>query len=570
MTWRRRLSLAPLALAASAFQPLGAWTVESAAAYQYDAQADAPAPLLEGVLIIADVDLFEESGVAPFSGVRFLGETLAERQMRRSASGFLSQPLTIENLNRLSADLTLALDQAGYSVADVAVPEQEVRGGVVQIIVRVGALGDVRVEGNKHFSAASLKRLISLEPGETIRADRIKRDLITVNTNPFRQADVIFERGDAPGETDIVLNVSDRRPFRVFSNYANNGVSATGLSRFAAGASYGDVWGKGHVADAQFAISDDGESYWSVGGSYIAPLRSGHVLSFSGDYIRTNIPANEFFDTRGASRRLEAKYSIPLTPLNLRRGDTFLIDMTHELSGAFQYKRFNNTVEFGGTQVFESSPEIFQFAANYALSLEDELGAWNFNASGVYSPGGFTEANSDEFFTVVREDAKAVYAYMNVGLSRVLRLPYNMSLVARARAQLAGGRLVAPEQFAIGGASTVRGFQEATSLGDQGYFASAELRSPLWTPKLTGLVGASGDDQLQAAAFFDIGDVWNHGARTGFENTDNLASAGVGVRYRYAPHFTVKADLGFQLVDDPRLEDGSRGQYGHVSITFSY
>ena len=91
-----------------------------------------------------------------------------------------------------------------------------------------------------------------------------------------------------------------------------------------------------------------------------------------------------------------------------------------------------------------------------------------------------------------------------------------------------------------------------------------------WTPKLTRLVGASGDDQLQAAAFFDIGDVWNHGARTGFENTDNLASAGVGVRYRYAPHFTVKADLGFQLVDDPRLEDSSRGQYGHVSITFSY
>lgn len=540
------------------------------ASYSHASARSETVPSIEGVMIVTDVSLFQESGVEPFSGVHFRGEPIAETELEKAAASFVGQELTIDKLNNLTADLTLALDQAGYSVVDVAVPEQDVRGGAIQVVIRIGVLGRVLIEGNKHFSDESFNSLLSAGPGDKIHTDTIKRDLIAINTNPYRQADVVFQRGEGLGETDIVLNVSDRRPFRVFASYANNGVSSTGLNRFSAGAGYGNLWGRGHVADIQFSISDDGESYWSVGGSYVVPLRRGHTLSISGDFVRTNIAANEFFETRGGSRRLEAKYSVPLKSFNLRRGDTFLIDMTHEFSSALQYKRFNNTIEFGGVDVFQSAPEVFQFVGDYALSLEDELGAWNLSLRGVYSPGGVTNANSDEFFNLVREGASAEYAYVNVGLSRVIRLPFMLSFVARAQTQFSNGPLVAPEQFAIGGAGTVRGYQEATSLGDEGYFASAELRSPLWSPRIGRLAGASGDDQLQALVFFNIGDVWDNGVRTVSGDTHNLTSAGFGLRYRYAPNFTIQADLGFQLRDELPRMTADDDRYAHVSITFSY
>lgn len=563
MTILRSILSAFLSVAASIAAPALASTSQKSARSEN-------MPSIEGVMIVTDMSLFKESGVEPFSGVHFRGEPITERELEKAAGSFIGQELTIDKLNSLTADLTLALDQAGYSIVDVAIPEQDVRGGAIQVVIRFGVLGRILIEGNKHFSDGSFKRLLSAEPGCKLVTDEIKRDLIAINTNPYRQADVVFQRGEAPGETDIVLNVSDRRPFRVFASYANTGVSSTGLNRFSAGAGYGDLWGRAHLADVQFSISDDGESYWSVGGSYVMPLRHGHSLSISGDVVRTNIPANEFFDARGASRRLEAKYSLPLNSFNLRRGDTFLIDMTHELSGAFQYKRFNNTIEFGGVDVFQSAPEVFQFVGDYALSLEDELGVWNFSLRGVYSPGGFSSANSDETFSIVREGAEAEYAYVNVGLSRVVQLPFKLSLIARAQSQFSSGPLVAPEQFAIGGAGTVRGYQEATRLGDEGYFASVEVRSPLWSPKVGRLAGAPGDDQLQGLVFFNVGDVWDNGAPALSEGAHNLASAGFGIRYRYAPNVTVQADLGFQLRDDLPQVTTDNGRYAHVSITFSY
>ncbi len=84
------------------------------------------------------------------------------------------------------------------------------------------------------------------------------------------------------------------------------------------------------------------------------------------------------------------------------------------------------------------------------------------------------------------------------------------------------------EQFGIGGASSVRGYEEREITGDRGIAAALELVSP----ELATLIGmASGT--LRAIGFADVGWVRNR-LGTPCRSNDSecrLGSVGVGVRY---------------------------------------
>jgi hemolysin activation/secretion protein len=62
------------------------------------------------------------------------------------------------------------------------------------------------------------------------------------------------------------------------------------------------------------------------------------------------------------------------------------------------------------------------------------------------------------------------------------------------------------ERFALGGASSVRGYRENEFVRDNGFDASVEFRYPLFS----GRLAASGQS-LQLAVFYDIGSAWNKG-----------------------------------------------------------
>ena len=95
-------------------------------------------------------------------------------------------------------------------------------------------------------------------------------------------------------------------------------------------------------------------------------------------------------------------------------------------------------------------------------------------------------------FECKRFRASSNYLYVKADYQRTQKLPHGMSWVARIGGQLASQPLISNEQFSAGGTDSVRGYNESERLGDDGWQAGVEWRSPSFagdkTPSVQELV----------------------------------------------------------------------------------
>ena len=104
----------------------------------------------------------------------------------------------------------------------------------------------------------------------------------------------------------------------------------------------------------------------------------------------------------------------------------------------------------------------------------------------------------------------------------------------------------------LGGFDSVRGYRQDFALGDNGLFASAEVRIPLLHIRRI-------DGVMQLTPFVDMGTIWNSDDTE--INNDFLASIGIGLNFTVGNGFNARIDWGIPLVDvdsrgDSLQEDG--------------
>ncbi len=120
--------------------------------------------------------------------------------------------------------------------------------------------------------------------------------------------------------------------------------------------------------------------------------------------------------------------------------------------------------------------------------------------------------------------------------------------------QFSDESLIVGEQFGIGGADSVRGFDERILTGDTGLRLTAEV----WTPQAPFLPG------LRALVFADIGHRHLNNNEPGEVESDTISSAGVGVRYQWKENVSFTLDYGNALAKGKRVKGGP--DVGNVKI----
>lgn len=508
-------------------------------------------PTLAGLRLIPSADRLNASALALEKAVSVDGlPWLPPAKVEAIAAEFLSRPLTRGGLTRLTRELVILCRNADHPVVDVYVPPQDVSGGVVQVVVLVARLGALRVEGERWFPESLLAGEIRLKPGQEITGESLLQDIDWLNQNPFRQVDLVYERGRDPGETDVILRVADERPERAYAGYDDTGNQETGLGRLFAGFNLGNLWEADNELNYQYTRGTDAERLQADSASYILPLPWRHSLTVFGSWARAESEADRFFDLVGTSWQAGLRYAIPL-PVVAR--------YTESLTLGADYKWTNNNLGFGGTQVFSSPASVAQAVASYSGVMGDPEGTTRGSVTAFYSPGGVGGENNDAAFEVQRAGAKAAYGYVLASVSRLQRLPQDFTAVLSGLGQWSSGRLLATEQFGLGGEDSIRGYDDRLFNGDDGLSGQLELRTP--SRHFLGRV----PDQSQALAFLDGGRDWQNGARPN-ETEATLLSAGLGVRLQVGAHGTFKADYGWQLERQP----GTRPGRFHVSAVLSY
>ncbi len=539
--------------------------------------AEAPAgPALKGIVVVKSRDEVKKSGDLATTGLQ-VGpgdrlDILRGPDFAYVMESFIGERVTEANIKNIQREIILYYRSQGRSVVDVIVPEQtSIGSGVLQIFILEGSLGEVAVEGNNWTSAEFVSKNLHLEPGGAIDTRQLLKDVNWLNRNPGRSISAALRPGSAVGSSDVVLQVDERRPFRVFAGIENTGPRFTGSERFFVGGNWFNAFGKDHRVSYQFTSDVELQFLKAHSASYEIPLPWRHTVTVYGGYsdAESDFPGALAPSQNATSWQASIRYNIPLPDIRRYR---------HSFSLGFDYKTFNNDIIFlgipgtGGT----TDVEIAQIAAQYQASVPDSFGATAIGVSGYYSPGDLLGSNNDDVaFAGARAGSQAEYMYAKGAIERQTKLPFKMSWVVRAQGQIADGNLQASEQMGLGGYATIRGYDEREGNGDQGYVLSNEIHAPSFSPGR--LFSDEANDKLTLLGFYDYGQVTPHTRPLVVVTQDKhviMESVGVGLRYGIARNFSLRFDYGWQLRDSGVLTGpfGARKNRsrGHVSATISF
>ena len=245
-------------------------------------------------------------------------------------------------------------------------------------------------------------------------------------------------------------------------------------------------------------------------------------------------------------------------------------DSMHTVSLGFEYRDLKQRVVNGGSEV--STPlRYLPLQASHAgqwrhdsgagtqLTNSLALGLRGLLARSVPCPGTTLSGLQDQF-ACNRDGADGGFVTLRGDL-RHSRAFAGGTLALRSAWQVAMQPLVSGEQFALGGADTVRGYFESEASGDQVLLGAVEWRSANLARSLAGLWaaeaaadagnaaerGSGGLTDLSLLAFAEVAQARTLDPLPNQAGKVSLAGSGVGLRLRSGAQWSADLDLAWPL-----------------------
>jgi len=408
-----------------------------------------------------------------------VGNTALDREsIERAVMDFLGPGRRFDDVEAARRSLELAYRRAGFGFASVDIPEQRVDAGVVRLVVTEGRIARTRVTGSRYFSQGYiLSRVTAGAEGQVPHLPTLQGQLSEVNRSADRRVTPLLRPGRSPGTTELDLVVEDRLPVNgsvVLNNQAGRNTSDT---RLQVALGYDNLWQQDHSLSVQAAVSPQKLGEVQVlSANYSVPLGPGRLESLSLTLTRSD---SEVFagatgalgDTRLVGRGTAAALRRSWI-LALEEGDF------QQLVLSLEYKDMTDTVELLGAGAGDPTPIRYApLGLGWTRVVRAAGGDWQLGAS--LSGGLRGLINQQQAFANKRYEAQASYALWRLDARHQRTLPIGgLRMRAQLESQVAPAPLVSNEQFAIGGANSVRGYLEAEAVGDLGLRGSLQLGSP--------------------------------------------------------------------------------------------
>ncbi len=495
---------------------------------------ETPAP--EGTPRTLKVDSFAVEG----------NSLLSEDEIQSVVGGFEGRDLTLAEMKEAAARLTDLYRAKGFLLVRAIVPKQEFGTGPVKIRVLEGKVGEVQVEGGKHYSEEFVKRHIDAATVDgTLQMDRFQRQLLLLNEYSDLKAQAVLKPGAAQGTADIVVKVEDSSPIHFGLDYNNWGIPETGENRFGLTFDAGNIFGDGDEFRFRGVLqtpTDDASTFFQ--------LRYNTPVNVNGTRVGVEYQRGDFSSGDGLAQILDV------------RGDADIISgfVTHAL-----VRKLNHTSDLGLTLSHKSiRNDIF---GNVPLAREDYMSArvdyrgdWRSVSGRSLVAASLTKGfGGDGGILTSNPRANDDFTKINVDALRIQNLGGPFYGVLRGSGQIGFDSLYSIEQFALGGISSVRGYTQAELLGDSGYAVTAELR---WSPI------KDNPEIFQVVTFIDHGGVSIHDKFPGELPADSLTGAGFGFRSSLNENTHLTLDIGFPISPSETRRGDSAVVYGGIQTRF--
>ena len=453
----------------------------------------------------------EEEGTLHFvlHGVTFDRSAIfTAEELDAFAADLLEKDVAISDLYALVARINEAYEARGRLTCRAVLAPQTIRGGVLHITLIEGRTGAVTVEGNRRTAQSFLEYRLGIKRGEIPDFKELNRNLLRWNASYDAPLRVRMAAGKEEGTTDYVLEIAEPRS-ETLALYADNmGSISTGRERF------GLIYTNRSLTksrDRLTLMTLDARGMKSFLGSYQVPLgRDGSTMriGYSANATRIVQGALEPLNVRGHSTGVNIGFNIPLYVTTKRKTELYA-----------GYGRTHAQTDFAGNHW-----------------IDDRVDGWNISVtetlygrkSALLMTHGIRAAASEN---IGREESH--YSMYQGNVFYQTRTHGSQMITARLDGQVAFAHYIpSAERFYIGGAQSVRGYEESLLGGDSGYAASIEYAFPM-LPKSCAY----------GFLFYDCGAVYGDSA---FD--DHILSAwGLGIRTAASDPVYAQLSVGFPL-----------------------
>lgn len=461
---------------------------------------------------------------APDSDVRFV-----LREVRFSTSAFLSTeelaaiaaPYThrevgMADLQTMIAEVNRRYAERGVTTARAVLGHQAIQGGVLQVELVEGRLGELHIEGEAQTREAFIRKRIHQQPGDVVDSDQLRDDLVYLNRTSDVQAQALLRPGAQVGQTDIVLHANevDRRYLDVFVD--NAGIDSTGRERIGVQGFFNGLAGINDRLSASFAYAEGGlEGQASYSG--IVNPRNGRLgLSYSRSQINLVNGAYRDLDITGQSQAMTLDFTQP-----------FIANRTWLVQAMASAGRTESSTDIADERISDTQSTIATLGASVARRSTGREWTLTQVVSSLRSEEPLLGSRS--FVTAVG----GLGYLQKIGQSRFL-LRVNSGWQYSNDDVLPSGNL-----FQIGGVGSVRGYERGVLSGPRGYFLDTELHR-------------SFGDSLDGYVFVDHGSV-----SSDFPGAQDITGTGIGASLQKR-WFSASVDVSHPLDEVLNEQDSVR------------
>jgi len=476
--------------------------------------------------------------------IRLTGNTVfSAEELKEITAPYENRMVATSELEDLRVALTRYYIQRGYINSGAVIPDQKVVDGIIHLVIVEGRLTDIEVGGNKLLNSAYIKDRLELGAGPPLNVEELQERIQIMLESPVIETmNSELRPGDRPGEASLSTLVKEG-PRAQFIPVVDNRLSPSlGDVRVLPQLYLYSLTGHGDVLSGAVGV---GEGLTDAYATWAVPLNAHDTtLTLLADYSDSQIEKGPFkdLDIENKTRTLGFRVSHPFyrTP-----SQNFSMSLGMDLRKS-ESKLLGEDFAFtpGVPSDGEVKASIIRFSQDWSKRAPKQvLAARSMFSLGVDAFDATTNSGnlpSGEFFAWLGQFQWARLVGPDAG-----------QLIFRTNVQLTNDELFTMEQFAVGGALSVRGYRENQLVRDYGYDASLEYRYPL-------IKDASGRSILALAPFVDAGGAKNNDLPDG-PNPTFIYSAGAGLRWDPTTkiHAEVYWGYAFRSVenDDDSLQD---------------
>ncbi|WP_044470994.1 ShlB/FhaC/HecB family hemolysin secretion/activation protein [Mannheimia massilioguelmaensis] len=477
--------------------------------------------------------------------INYNNQQSEESEVDSIVSHYVGKMVSLSDLNKLTNEISEYYRANNYLVAKAILPPQEVKGGIVKILLLKGNIGEISLQNNSALKPSLAARIANttIQSSEFILKDQLEKFALTMNDIPGLDSHLALSAGNKTGEANLQISLNDANRFSGYISADNQGNKTTGRYRLATGIKANNLAGLGDEFKLDL-LSSNNANLKNARLEYSA-LIDGYAtrLGVTGSYLNYKLGGNfKDLQSKGHSNSLGAYILHP----TIRMPDF----------------RLNTKISFNHQNLSDKQQAVAVLQKRKLNTVTAAInGSWNsvsngttyFSLSALF---GNLANQTNEKSHYVSEDfkPKSHFTVYNYSLSHEQMLPKSFAFNLGISGQLADRTLDSSQKMLLGGLYGVRGYQAGIASVDQGHLVQTEIRHYL--PVFQESV-------LTSSIFYDYG--WGKYYKNtaflakDFDNKVKLQSIGIGFSLSAAGNYSINVVAAKPL--GKKVENADKDQF---------